>query len=108
MNKLNNPEIQLTPAAYIRKARLALGLNQKEFGKRVGKEQSLVSRYEREEADPPAGVIMHCMHILERAEGKRKAEIGLDDLIEAIQEKLTAPEKAKARTLLFDLLQTLT
>lgn len=96
-----------SPAAFIRRARLELGLNQKDFGKRIGKEQSQISRYEREETDPPASVIMQCMHILKESEDTKQKEVGLDDLVAAIRSKLTTPSKSKARSLLFDLLHTL-
>lgn len=94
-------------AELIRQARKKVGKNQQEFGNLVGKDQSLVSRYERGLAAPPSEVVMHCMHIL-NAEMPKKTEVSLDDLVEAVSQRLAAPAQAKARALLFDLLNELT
>lgn len=50
---------------------------------------------------------MHCMHIL-NAETPKKAEVSLDELVQVINQRLATPAQAKARALLFDLLNELT
>lgn len=53
-----------SPANLVRLARRAEGASQRDFGAKFGKSQGIVSRYESGTVDPPAEVLMHCMHIL--------------------------------------------
>lgn len=45
-------------------ARHALGLTQSEFAVLIGCTQALVSKYERARADPPAALVIRCLHVL--------------------------------------------
>ena len=53
-----------SPAELVRLAREIEKLSQQSFGARFGKSQGVVSRYESGDVDPPAEVLMHCMHVL--------------------------------------------
>lgn len=57
-------ETRLRPADLVRRARDAERLSQQAFGARFGKSQGVVSRYESGAVDPPAEVLMHCVHVL--------------------------------------------
>lgn len=57
-------------------ARKAKGLKQKAFASELGKSQGVVSRYESGEVDPPADVIMHCMHILKAPSVESSVSLG--------------------------------
>lgn len=90
----------------VRQARKKIGKNQKDFARYLGKDQSVVSRYERGQAMPPGDVIMHCMHIL-RADAGGKMEVDLDELLVRIRQRLSGPSQAQTRGLLFELLNIL-
>ncbi|WP_354521627.1 helix-turn-helix domain-containing protein [Lysobacter enzymogenes] len=57
-------DTRLPPADLVRRAREAEQLSQRDFGALFGKSQGVVSRYESGAVDPPAEILMHCMHIL--------------------------------------------
>lgn len=52
------------PSKIVRTARKLMKLNQEDFADRIGKTQSVLSRYESGKVKPPSEIIMHCMHIL--------------------------------------------
>ena len=64
------------PSEVIIKARKNMGLTQKEFGEDeyINKSQCEISRYENEKADPPADIIIHCMHIINTSDDKVEAD----------------------------------
>jgi transcriptional regulator with XRE-family HTH domain len=96
-----------SPAELVRQARQITGKNQYDFGVMLGKDQSLVSRYERGQSSPPTDVIMHCMHITNTTP-PNKGEVSLEDLLTTIRQRLASPAQARARALLFELLNELT
>ncbi|AXK38414.1 helix-turn-helix domain-containing protein [Crenobacter cavernae] len=96
-----------SPAELVRQARYLSDKNQQEFGALLGKDQSLISRYERGRSVPPTEVTMHCMHILNAATPS-KEEVSLETLLTTIRQRLAAPSHARARALLFELLNELT
>jgi transcriptional regulator with XRE-family HTH domain len=53
-----------SPAKAVSAARDLLGLSQTQFGATIGRTQTVISKYESGLVNPPADVIMHCMHIL--------------------------------------------
>jgi DNA-binding XRE family transcriptional regulator len=53
-----------SPAALVRHARRVLALTQADFAIRVGRTQTVISKYEAGLVDPPAEIIMHCMHVI--------------------------------------------
>ena len=53
-----------TPAELVKQARRTQGLSQAAFAREIAKTQVLVSKYEASIVQPPASVIMHCMHVL--------------------------------------------
>lgn len=50
----------------VRTARKLIGLNQADFADRIGKTQSVLSRYENGKVKPPSEIVIHCMHILSK------------------------------------------
>lgn len=50
-------------ARLVRQARAKLNVSQTEFGRLVGKTQTVISRYEAGAVEPPGSIIMYCMHI---------------------------------------------
>jgi transcriptional regulator with XRE-family HTH domain len=56
--------IQTTPASIVRSARRHLGLSQAEFAEKVGRTQTVISKYEAGLVNPPALVVIHCMNVL--------------------------------------------
>lgn len=56
----------LVPSSVIRQARKILKLNQSDFAQKLGKTQSVLSRYESGRVHAPSDIVMHCMHIIEK------------------------------------------
>jgi transcriptional regulator with XRE-family HTH domain len=78
----------LASAALVRRARRHNGDSQKEFARRLGKSQAVISRYEAGKVDPPGGVVMQCMHILEVAPATSQAPT--DERWQEVTEALAA------------------
>ena len=78
------------PADLIRRAREARRLNQADFASELGKSQAVLSRYENGKVNPPAVVLMHCMHILRPAPSSSldAAFIGVRDALETLRTAL--------------------
>lgn len=53
--------LSLTASQIVAKARIKCGESQAEFGKRFNKTQSQISKYERDELDPPTNMIIQLM-----------------------------------------------
>jgi transcriptional regulator with XRE-family HTH domain len=70
-------------------ARNCAGFSQEDFGREIGKSQSVVSKYEKGLADPPAGVISHCVNILMGAKGAPSTS--LDQLISRLRQTESLP-----------------
>lgn len=73
-----------TPSSTIIKARNFLKLNQIDFAKKLGKTQSVLSRYESGSVNPPSEVIMHCMHILNISSTAENSD-NVDEIIQKIK-----------------------
>lgn len=92
-------------AMIVSKARKTMMLNQIDFGKVIGRGQSLVSKYERSQVQPPGAVVMKCMNILSESQvsGAAASSAEVARLVEA---RLAAPEFSKLRTALVDLIES--
>lgn len=81
------------PGTIVREARRRLGATQAAFGAKLGRSQSLISKYERGSIDPPGAVVVHCLGVLGGA-----PSVGgcfartVDRSVEAGLERLSAPE----------------
>lgn len=75
----------LNASTTILKARRILQLNQHDFAIKLGKTQSVLSRYESGDVQPPSDVIMHCMHILDE-----HSSLDYSDSVEEIVQKIRA------------------
>ena len=62
----------LLAAELVSRARQYIAENQTDFGARFGKSQSLMSKYERGEVEPPAHIIIHSMTIVEENENQER------------------------------------
>lgn len=83
----------LQAAQLVAAARAHTKLSQRDFGTRVGKSQGLISKYESGNVAPPAGVVIHCMNILDgRIHEAGPAQSGW----EAVQIALLQLQKALA------------
>lgn len=79
-----------------------MGLTQSEFGARIGRPQSLVSKYERGQVEPPGRVVMHCMNILNAAV---RPEASSQYVAALVETRLHEPAFSKLRTILVDLIE---
>lgn len=93
------------PSLIIRKAREFTGLNQEEFGQKIGRPQSLVSKYERGMVEPPGHVVIHCMTILKGVEGGSK--VSSTEVAQIIEKRLKSPRYAKLRMVLAELVNNI-
>jgi transcriptional regulator with XRE-family HTH domain len=100
----------LSPQAIVvKRARIKLQMTQPEFSKILGKDQSIISRYEKGAVEPPSEVIMHCMHIIS---GKAvdfneiaPTAPSVEDLIHLIKNKLRGEKMADVRKAIVTLLE---
>ena len=60
----------------------------------MGRDQTLVSKYERGLVEPPADVVMQCVHI---TRGDAEAVMSAKELGKLISDRLAAPECTKLR-----------
>ena len=63
----------MTLAEYIRKVRFNLHLNQSEFAELIGRDRSIVSRYENAETIPPGNILLKIQE-LEKAQELEKTD----------------------------------
>lgn len=73
-----------TPSSTITSARKLLQLNQEDFAKKLGKTQSVLSRYESGLVKPPSDIVMHCMHILNISDSEENSD-SVDEIIHKIR-----------------------
>lgn len=92
------------PRGVIKGARRLTGETQAEFALRVDSSQSLISRYESGEVDPPAQVLMQCVNILDAS---FSANVTLDALLILIRDRLRGASMTVARTALAQLVLSL-
>lgn len=92
------------PKTVVKQARLFLGETQSKFAKRVDSTQPLISRYEDGSVDPPADLIMHCIHILGVPTSSLVSEF---ELIKLVKHRLSGDRMAAARMALAQLICTL-
>lgn len=93
-----------SPGALVRTARLSQGVTQGEFAQTVGSRQSLISKYENDQVDPPATLVIHCVNILYSAKSRSVTE---DSLVQLIRERLSGTEHAEARAAIASLVSGL-
>lgn len=89
-------------ATLISSARKLTGLTQAQFGDRIGRPQSLVSKYERGQVEPPGRVVMHCMNILNAAP---RPEVSSQYVAALVETHLHEPTFSKLRAILVDLIE---
>jgi len=88
--------------SIVRNARKFRGLTQADFGKELGRGQSLVSKYEKGLVEPPGEVIMHCMTITGGA-----AVMSPEEVARLVEQRLSSPEFARLRSALGALIQSM-
>jgi transcriptional regulator with XRE-family HTH domain len=91
-------------AAIVKSARKIRGLSQEEFAAELGKQQSLVSKYERGLVDPPGDVVIHCVTI---TRGEADQAVSPDSVAQLVQERLGAPEFARVRSAIAALIESM-
>lgn len=84
----------MKPGDLVRAARRSLAMTQEEFAVSVGSRQSLISKYERSQVDPPGALIIHCMTLLRPVDTRPVTE---DSLVQLIRDRLSGAEHAAAR-----------
>lgn len=93
-------------AQVVASARQRMGLNQIEFGKLIGRGQSLVSKYERSQVQPPGPVIMQCMNILSEGQATR-TEASSAEVARLVETHLKGPQFSILRTALVGLIESI-
>jgi len=77
-------------------ARYIKGLNQTEFGTSVNKTQSIISKYERGDIEPPRSVISHCMTIIRKWDGTPEpGAVSLEQVILKLRQAAALPTAPK-------------
>lgn len=89
---INMHDANRSPSEVIRSARSVKNLSQQAFGQILGKSQGVISRYEHGLVDPPAEILMQCMHIL--APSTSSPPAGLEPAITGVRQALGALERA--------------
>ncbi len=79
----------------MKSARKIRGLSQEGFAAELGKQQSLVSKYERGLVEPPGEVVIHCVTI---TRGEADQAVSPDSIAQLVQERLGEPEFARLRS----------
>jgi len=103
---MSKTSLPLTAAELVVMARTRMSETQTDFAHRVGKSQTLVSKYETGVIDVPGPVLMQCLHILQVDVG-RSADVSVKELTSLLSKVLGKPEKAAERQLMARLLRTL-
>ena len=81
-------------AEIVRKAREFKGLSQQEFGRQIGRTQTVVSKYERGETPVPGEIVIQCMSLLGVLD---EVSPSADDVAELVRTVLGDPKKSKLR-----------
>lgn len=90
-------------AELIRQARQKTGLTQSQFGELLGRPQSVVSKYERGLVEPPGGVVIQCMNMLNRVNADRSA----DDVARLVKARLNDTKHATVRNAIVEIIESL-
>jgi transcriptional regulator with XRE-family HTH domain len=90
-------------AELIRRAREKMGLTQSQFGALLGRPQSVVSKYERGLVEPPGGIIIQCMNMLDRSHPDRSA----DEVAQLIKSRLSDSKHATVRNAIVEIIERL-
>src|SRR4051794_29705197 len=85
----------------VKSARKLKGLTQAEFGAKFGRDQSVVSKYEKGLVEVPGEVVMHCVTIT-RGENTMSPE----EVARLVEQRLAGPEFARLRSALGSLIQS--
>lgn len=85
--------------------------NQKDFAKRVGSKQSLISKYENGFVSPPSELLIQCMNIYMQKKNIKDdnidVEITTNTLMNLVQSLLGGKEQAHKRQLVAKLIKIL-
>lgn len=90
-----------TTGSLIRAARRRMGQTQAKFALSMKSQQSLISKYERDQVDPPSALVMQCMTILR---GEVQTTVSEDSLVELVRERLSGREHAATRAAIASLI----
>lgn len=102
---MTTPQMDSIPAIIVT-ARKTLGLNQAAFGKVIGRGQSLVSKYEHGQVDPPGHVVIRCVNILSGGLPKGE-EISAVAVARLVESRLEDDRFSKLRAALAELIESL-
>ncbi len=102
--------INLTPGEIIKKARKdgPNKLSQEAFGKEWGKSQSTVCKYEKNEAEPPGKLLIHCVNIMLHMNSSLLTHeaVSMSELERRIKRIFSGKKKGEARLRLMLLLDS--
>jgi len=94
-------------AGLVRQARTIKGLTQSEFAAELGRAQSLVSKYERGNVEPPGSVVMHCVNIVRPPHMTQSAPIATaTELAGVVESRLSSSEYDELRSALVMLIES--
>ena len=92
-------------AGLVKKARKIRGMTQVLFAAELRCAQSLVSKYERGNVEPPGGVVIHCMNIV-RPSPLPQATASTADVAKLVESRLGATEYDELRSALALLIES--
>jgi transcriptional regulator with XRE-family HTH domain len=93
-------------ANLVRTARKNKGLTQSEFAEELGRAQSLVSKYERGDVEPPGSVVMHCMNIVRPIQPPLSLTATATDVARLVDSRLSSSEYEGLRSALIRLIES--
>lgn len=93
-------------ADLVRTARKTKGLTQSEFAEELGRAQSLVSKYERGDVEPPGSVVIHCMNIVRPLQPPSSAPASATDVARLVESRLSSSGYEALRSALIRLIES--
>lgn len=94
-------------ADLVRTARKTKGMTQTNFAKELGRGQSLVSKYERGEIEPPGSVVIHCMNIVRPVRHPPLLAVTAIDVARLVESRLSSSEYEELRFALIQLIESM-
>ena len=88
-------------ARVVRNARAAVRMTQAQFGRELGRPQSIVSKYERGLVEPPGHVIIQCMTLI-----GYDNELSAAEVARMVRDRLDSPQFAALRKVIADLINS--